>query len=110
MVKTKIPVLGEEVQVLVSIREDALVLLTFQNTGNNFLEILMKIWTQLLSQKRQNHLLKCLHPAPKLPSHTLFQLMASLIIRPAFISPTKHQPEKLGHQKSRDKKEGCKQQ
>ncbi|CAM4671003.1 unnamed protein product [Lepidochelys olivacea] len=45
-----------------------------------------------------------------LPSHTLFQLIASLIIRPAFISPTKRQPEKLGHQKSRDKKEGCKQQ
>ncbi|KAM7139196.1 uncharacterized protein RBU57_016045 [Macrochelys suwanniensis] len=31
-------------------------------------------------------------------------------IRPVFISPTKRQPEKLGCQKSRDKKEGCKQQ
>ncbi|XP_030044556.1 coiled-coil domain-containing protein 50 isoform X2 [Microcaecilia unicolor] len=29
---------------------------------------------------------------------------------PVFVSPTKRQPEKLGQQKSRDKKEGCKQQ
>ncbi|XP_048374449.1 coiled-coil domain-containing protein 50-like isoform X1 [Sphaerodactylus townsendi] len=29
---------------------------------------------------------------------------------PTFVSPTKRQPEKAGRQKSRDKKEGCKQQ
>ncbi|XP_034976420.2 coiled-coil domain-containing protein 50 isoform X2 [Zootoca vivipara] len=29
---------------------------------------------------------------------------------PAFVSPTKRQPEKVGRQKPRDKKEGCKQQ
>ena len=29
---------------------------------------------------------------------------------PAFVSPTKRQPEKAGHPKPRDKKEGCKQQ
>ncbi|XP_015264632.1 PREDICTED: coiled-coil domain-containing protein 50-like isoform X1 [Gekko japonicus] len=43
------------------------------------------------------------------PVDGLFDYMDE-ISEPTFVSPTKRQPEKMGRQKSRDKKEGCKQQ
>ncbi|XP_060115688.1 coiled-coil domain-containing protein 50-like isoform X2 [Heteronotia binoei] len=43
------------------------------------------------------------------PVDGLFDYMDE-ISEPTFVSPTKRQPEKMGRQKTRDKKEGCKQQ